>query len=174
MPTLIDTFKQLGPLDYGFIAVIALSMLFGLVRGFVQVVMSLAGWLVALLGAHYLAHYLAPYLNSTGLGETPKYALAFFLVFVIVLVMWGIFTLVIKSAVNSAGLGGLDRLLGGIAGAARGVVMTVYAAVLVSLTPIDQTQTWQASSAVKLAKSTAQSIKSLLPSKVSAFIPESR
>jgi len=140
-------------------------------RGFIQVAMSLAGWFVGLAAAHFLANFLVPYLTSTGLGETPRYALAFVVVFAIALMAWSILTLVLKNAVNSVGLGGLDRLLGAIAGLARGVVIVISLTVLISISPAEQSETWQASKAVKMSKDAAQSIKPILPPTLAALIP---
>ena len=171
MPDLVETFKLLGPLDYIFIAVLLLSIFLGTIRGFVQVAMSLAGWFVGLAAAHFLASFLVPYLGSTGLGETPRYALAFVVVFVIAIVAWGIITMMIKQAVSSVGLGWLDRLLGGVAGLARGLVIVISLTLLISLSPANQSVTWQNSPAVKMAKAGASSLKPILPSRIADLIP---
>ncbi len=167
----MDTLKTLGPLDYGFLVVLGLSMLLGATKGFVHVVMSLVGWLVALTAAHYLASFLSPYLASTGLSETPRYALAFVVTFVVALVAWSIVTLMVKTAVNSVGLGGLDRLLGAVAGVARGAVILMTLTVLISNTPANQSTTWQNSAAVKMATAAATASKAYLPAKIAALVP---
>lgn len=168
MPAYMDT---LGLLDYGYLALMLLSMLLGAVRGFIHVTMSLAGWFVALAASHYLASFLVPYLTPTGLGETPRYALGFVVVFVITLIAWGLVTMLIKQAASHIGLGGIDRLLGGIFGIVRGAVIAISLTILVSITPADQSETWQQSVAVKTTKSIAHSLKPLLPSTISALVP---
>jgi membrane protein required for colicin V production len=167
----MDIIKTLGSLDYGFLAVLGICMLLGAAKGFVHVIMSLAGWFVALIIAHYSADFLSPYLVSTGLGDTPRYVLAFVIAFVIALVAWGIVTMMIKQAVSSIGLGGLDRLLGGAVGLFRGAVILISITVLVSMTPADQSTTWQNSTAVKMAKAAAQASKPFLPAKIAAIVP---
>ena len=166
----MELLTTLGPLDYGFLIILVLSMLLGMARGFVQVAMSLAGWFVGLTAAHFLAEFLVPYLESTGLGETPRYALAFIVVFVIALIAWSIMTALLKQAVNNVGMGGLDRVLGAVAGLARGIVIVVTATTLISLSPADQSTTWQASTAVKMAKSAALSVKPVLPPTIATVI----
>jgi membrane protein required for colicin V production len=168
MQGIMDT---LGPLDYGYVVLLLLSVLLGAVRGFVHVTMSLAGWFVALAASHYLASFLSPYLMATGLGETPRYALAFVVVFVITLIIWSLVAMLIKQAVSKVGLGGIDRLLGAVFGFARGAVIAISLTVLVSLTPADQSETWQHSVAVKMTKSAAHSLKPMLPSTISALVP---
>ena len=49
----MEILKTLGPIDYGFLAVLGISMLFGAMRGFIHVAMSLAGWFVALIAANF-------------------------------------------------------------------------------------------------------------------------
>ena len=167
----MDSIKTLGLLDYGFLAVLALSILLGAAKGFIHVVMSLAGWFVALIAAHYLADFLSPYLASTGFGETARYVLAFAITFVIALVVWGLVTMMIKQAISSVGLGGLDRLLGAAIGLLRGAVILISLTVLVSVTPADQSTTWQNSTAVKMSKAAAQASKPFLPAKIAAIVP---
>jgi membrane protein required for colicin V production len=167
----MDIIKTLGPLDYGFLAVLGISMLLGAAKGFIHVVMSLAGWFAALIAAHYLADLLSPYLTSTGLGDTSRYVLAFVIAFVIALIAWGIVTVMIKQAVSGIGLGGLDRLLGVAIGLVRGAVILISLTVLVSVTPADQSITWQNSIAVKMTKAAAQASKPFLPAKIAAIVP---
>lgn len=167
----MDIIKTLGPLDYGFLVVLGVSMLLGAAKGFIHVVMSLAGWFVALIAAYYLANFLSPYLTSTGFGDTARYALAFIITFVIALIAWGIVTMMVKQAANSIGLGGLDRLLGAAVGLVRGAVIVISITVLVSNTPADQSTTWQNSTAVKMSKAAAQASKAFLPAKIAAIVP---
>jgi membrane protein required for colicin V production len=112
-----------------------------------------------------------PYLMPTGLGETPRYALAFVVVFVIALITWSLVTIMVKQAVSSVGLGGIDRLLGGVFGIVRGLVILISLTVLISATPADQSETWQNSTAVKMTKAAAHSLKPLLPTSISALVP---
>ncbi len=169
----MDIIKTLGPLDYGFLVVLGLSMLLGAVKGFIHVTMSLAGWFVALMAAHFFADLLSPHLAATGLGETPRYALAFIVLFLIVLVTWSIVTMVVKKAANRVGLASLDHWLGAGMGLVRGAVLVVSLTTLVSLTPADQSMVWQGSAAVKMAKAAATASKSILPAKIAALVPSS-
>jgi membrane protein required for colicin V production len=90
---------------------------------------------------------------------------------VIAIVAWGIVTMMVKQAVSSVGLGWLDRLLGAFAGLARGLVIVISLTLLINLSPANQSQTWQTSPAVKMAKTGAASLKPILPSSVAGLIP---
>jgi membrane protein required for colicin V production len=87
------------------------------------------------------------------------------------LIVWSLVAMLIKQAVSKIGLGGIDRLLGAVFGLVRGAVIAISLTVLVSITPADQSETWQHSVAVKMTKSTAHSLKPMLPSTISALVP---
>ena len=129
--------------DFVVIAVVALSGLFGFARGFVRVVMSL----LALVFAFILAIQLAAPVGAVlpDFGETPatRYIFAFALIAIAVLIVgallgWSLFRLV-----RAIGLGFLDRLLGGVVGVARGVVLVVIGVVIAGATSLPRELWWQ-------------------------------
>jgi membrane protein required for colicin V production len=161
---------MLTVLDCIFLGALLLSCIVGVWRGFVQEAMSLAGWFVALAAAFALANPLQSHLTSTGLGDTTRYALAFGLVFVLMLILWGFLTALIKKLMASVGLEPLDRALGGFFGILRGAVILTTLTLLLGFTPIQNTEFWQTSKAVAAAKGAAQTLKPILPASVAAFI----
>ncbi len=56
------TLPALHALDWAFLAVLAVSVIVGLVRGFVFECLSLAGWVVAWFAAQWAAPWVAGYL----------------------------------------------------------------------------------------------------------------
>lgn len=162
---------MLTTLDWIFIALLGLSVVLGLWRGVIWEVMSLAGWFVAGFAAIYGSDLLSPHLSMTGLSDTLRYALAFVLIFITALIVWGMLTSVIKNAVGAIGLGALDRLLGGFFGLGRAALILMFAVILISHTPINSAEFWQASNAVKTSKQAAQMLKPYLPSSVAGLIP---
>jgi len=162
---------MLTSLDWTFIALLALSCLLGLWRGLVWEAMSLAGWFVAGVVSYTLADHVSPMLAMTGLSDTLRYGLAFILLFIASLLIWGVVTAVIKKAVGAIGLGLLDRLLGGAFGIVRGGLILVVLVSFISHTPIQDAQFWQASWVVKNTQAAAASLKVYLPSSIAALIP---
>lgn len=162
---------MLTTLDWIFLGLLLLSALLGLWRGFVLEVMSLGGWVVAGISAMYLSDYLSPHLVMTKLSDTPRYALAFAIIFIVTLIVWGILTNMVKNAIGAMGLGTLDRLLGALFGVIRGGMLLVLAALLISHTPIEQTDFWQTSHAPAWCTQIAQSLKPYAPSALARFIP---
>jgi membrane protein required for colicin V production len=161
---------DINTLDCIFLAALVLSCLVGVWRGFVQEAMSLAGWFVALGAASGLSDGLAPLLTSTGFGQSTCYALAFVLIFIAALILWGLLTALIKKMMASVGLAPLDRALGGLFGVLRGVVILTTLTLLLGMTPLKNTDFWQSSLAVGAAKAIATTLKPILPASVAGLI----
>jgi len=131
--------------DWAFIAVIAVSSLISLKRGFVKEALSLLTWIVAGVVAWMfggaLSHYLAGYI------ETPSVRViaACLILFVATLLVGALINFLIGELVRVTGLSGTDRFLGMVFGAARGALLLVVAVGLLSLLPVQQDRWWQES-----------------------------
>lgn len=131
--------------DWAFIAVIAISSLISLSRGFVKEALSLLTWIVAGVVAWTfggsLSHYLVDYI------ETPsaRVIAACAILFVATLVVGALINFLISQLVKMTGLSGTDRLLGMVFGAARGALLVVVAVGLLSLLPVQDDLWWRES-----------------------------
>lgn len=114
-------------LDIAVLAVLLLSGLFAMMRGFVQEVLSIAGWIGAALVALYglpLARPIAlQYISSPTMADVAAGA-ALFLSTLLVL---SIITHFIAKQVRGSMLGHLDRSLGFVFGLARGALIACLA-----------------------------------------------
>lgn len=111
--------------DFIIIGLIGLSALVGLFRGFFRELFSLIVWFVALLGALKLAQHVMHLFSGFITSEKLQYAVAVIALFFIIWVVGSIVASLLSRALRSVGLGLLDRLLGFIFGAARGVLLVV-------------------------------------------------
>jgi membrane protein required for colicin V production len=114
-------------LDIIVIAVVLISAVLAMVRGFVREVLSVASW-VAAAGAAYLGYksvfpMVQPYFESKTLAVIVSAAAIFF----VALVVASYITMKIADFVIDSRIGAVDRALGFVFGAVRGVLLLVVA-----------------------------------------------
>lgn len=131
-------------LDIVILVVLALSGLFGLWRGFVREVLSLAAWIAALLVARFYAPALMPRLEGFLANEMARYVLAFALLCIGVLILGALINYLMSKLIRAAGLQISDRLLGIVFGVARGVLI-VALLVFIAMNFFSTEPWWQAS-----------------------------
>ena len=132
-------------LDYAVLAVLALSTAWGVWRGLVREVISLAGWVGAFLAANLLAEPLAEALPQSIANPDLRMIVAFVAIFVVTLTLATLAAIALSKALKASGLGGLDRTLGGLFGVARGVLIALLFALVAGLTSLPQHPMWKAS-----------------------------
>jgi membrane protein required for colicin V production len=148
-------------LDYIFVGVLALSIAWGVWRGLVREVISLAGWIAAFLVANLLAEPLA---NALPISNPDlRMIVAFVAIFVVTLTLATLAAIALSKALKSSGLRGLDRTLGGLFGVARGVLIAVAFALVAGLTSFPQGPMWKASWSGPMLGRTVDQLKPWLP-----------
>jgi membrane protein required for colicin V production len=150
-------------LDWAWLALLAVSLLIGLWRGFVFECLSLAGWVAAWFAAQWAAPQLAPHLPIGSGAPALNLAAALVLCFVLALLVWGLAARLVRMLIQASPLSIADRLLGGAFGALRAVVLGLAVAAVVTLTPAAQSATWRASSGARWLHQTLAALKPLLP-----------
>lgn len=134
--------------DFAILAVIALSSVISLVRGFVKEAISLGVWILAFFIASQYYPHLASLLTSMS-DPTIRNASAIAILFISSLVVGAIINYVISKLVQTTGLSGTDRVLGLVFGALRGVL--IVSAVLFfmdAFTPAAKAEWWQGSTLI--------------------------
>jgi membrane protein required for colicin V production len=113
--------------DCAIIGIILISVLISLVRGFVREALSLATWIGAIwVGIHYYAAasiWLEPHISSTPI----RMGVAFFILFIIALLIGSIISFILVRFIHKTGLSGTDRTLGIVFGLARGFIVVSIA-----------------------------------------------
>ena len=117
-------------LDLGLIAVVLVSALLSMVRGFTREVLAIVSWGAAAAAAYYLHPMLLPYLKPYISKDQYALAAAVAIVFFVTLVVISIITVKISDAILDSKVGALDRTLGFLFGAARGFLLCVVAFLL--------------------------------------------
>ena len=149
--------------DYIVLAIIAISILVGAIRGFVKEAFSLAVWAAAFLIAFQYSGALAIHLEGHIALPSARTSLAFAGLFLSVLLVGGLLTFLVGKLVEKTGLSGTDRLLGGVFGGVRGVALVIAIMLFAGLTPIPQDPWWQQSRAIQSLMPLAEWSTAYLP-----------
>ena len=161
---------DLSWLDWTLLAVLAFSVVVGLVRGFVFECLSLAGWVVAWFAAQWGAPQLAPQLPVGAPGTALNLGAAFALTFVAALIVWTLLSRLVRLLVHATPLSLPDRLLGAVFGLMRGGVLLLAVATVVALTPASQSTAWRTSQGARWLGVALASLKPLLPEPVARLV----
>ncbi len=149
--------------DYAVLGVFAVSMAVGAWRGLVREVLSILGWVIAFLAANLLAGPLGAALPSSIPSAGARVAVAFVAIFVVALLATSLLGLLLQKALSAAGLGGLDRALGLLFGAARGLLLVLAAALVAGLAGGSKLDAWKDSVSGPLLAQAVGALKPLLP-----------
>jgi membrane protein required for colicin V production len=135
--------------DYIIFAIITISVLVGAIRGFIKEAFSLAVWAAAFLVAFQYSGLLAQQLETHIELPSVRTSLAFAGLFLAVLLVGGLLTFLVGKLVEKTGLSGTDRLLGGVFGGVRGVILVLALMLIAGLTPIPRDPWWQQSRTIQ-------------------------
>lgn len=151
------------PTDLLLLAVIGVSALLGLMRGFIGVLASLAAWMLAGWAAFHFGAELALVI-SAGTQPGPGQLLAGYgLSFLGVLVFVGLIGWMLRRLVHSVGLSGVDRAMGGAVGLARGGFVASLLVLLMGFTAMPRDAAWRESQVVPVLLPGAQWLRGWLP-----------
>lgn len=157
--------------DITLLAVLVLSIVLGLWRGLVYEVLSVAGWVVAFIAAQRYASDMAQILPLEGFSPALKIAAGFILIFVGVAFAAGLLSWLVKKLVASVGLRPVDRVLGAVFGLARGALILLAVATVVSMTPLRTDPAWVGSPVASGLSQSLAAIKPVLPVAVGQYLP---
>ncbi len=158
--------------DWILLALLAASMLLGALRGLVYEVLSVMGWIAAFLLAQWFAPTVAEKLPMQGPGETLRFAAAFVLVFIASVFAAGLISALMKKLISAVGLRPVDRILGAIFGAFRGLILLLALSVVVHMTALHESEWWLESKGGPMLMTLLKGLRPMLPEKFGAFLPD--
>ncbi|MBV8793048.1 MAG: CvpA family protein [Pseudolabrys sp.] len=153
-------------LDILLLAVMLISGLLAMIRGFMREILSIAAWAVSAVAAIYFASRIAPIVKANiNVGDTPANAIAAAGVFLVVLLVVSVITVRISDMILDSRVGALDRTLGFLFGLGRGLLIVVVAFLFFAWLVPDRSQPeWVKGAKSRIVlQSTGQWLMSMLP-----------
>ena len=130
--------------DFIIVAVIGISIVVGILRGFIREIVALATWLVAIWVAWHFSGFLHPYLGGVLESAEQKAWVARGILLVLVLLAGALVGSVLSWITNTAaGLSVVDRALGFLFGLTRGIVVVGFCALLGQTLKLDGEPWWR-------------------------------
>lgn len=149
--------------DYAVLAIVALSVVIGVVRGFVREVLSLLVWAAAFWVAFMFVDPLSLWLARWIALPSAQVVAAFAMLFLATLAIGGMINYLASELVARTGLGGTDRMVGVAFGAVRGMAVVVVLVLLAGFTPLPRDGWWQQSALLPVFERSAHWAARYLP-----------
>lgn len=157
-------------LDLIVLLVLVLTVVRGLMRGMVDTLFSLAAWALAFLLGKWGALVVAPLLPIGIENPSIRYFAGFAVVFLVVLIGVLLLGHALATLVKAAGLGGADKVLGGVLGLAKGLVILVGLTLAAGLTSLPRTDFWKQAMLSRSLQVMAQHALPLVPADMAKYI----
>jgi membrane protein required for colicin V production len=162
--------KPLSILDLIVIVVVLISATLAMVRGFVREVLSVASWVAAVAAAYFLYKPLVPLVRPYIESGTVATIIAAAAIFFVALIVASYVTTKISDFVIDSRVGALDRALGFVFGAARGILLLVIALLFFSWL-VQAPPSWVANARSKpMLDDLGQTLMAALPDDVEAAL----
>jgi membrane protein required for colicin V production len=149
--------------DYLVLFVLICSVVISVLRGLVKEVLSLLGWIVALVVANAYSESLAVLLPDVIPGNVTRLIVAFIALFIGVRLLMALLTMALEEFIKATGLTVADRGLGSLFGLARGAVIVLTIVLICGMTALPQQPFWKDALFSPYAETAARSVKPFLP-----------
>ncbi len=157
-------------LDLVVLLVLALTVVRGLMRGMVDTLFSLMAWILAFVLGKWGALMVAPMLPIAVENPGIRYFAGFAVIFLVVLIGVLLLGHALASLVRAAGLGSADKVLGGVLGLAKGLVILMGLTLAAGLTSLPRTDFWKQAMLSGSLQAMAQRALPLLPADVAKYV----
>jgi membrane protein required for colicin V production len=156
--------------DYVLLFVLTCSTLIGIMRGLVKELLSLVGWIVALVVANAYGSALALLLPDFIPGQATRLIVAFVALFIGVRLLIMLLAMALDSIIAATGLTLADRGLGAVFGLLRGAVIALVAVTLCGMTALPQQDFWRHAQLSPYAEFAAHAVKPFLPDNIARYV----
>ncbi len=162
-------------LDGILLAIMLVSAVLAMIRGFSREVLSIISWVVAAAAAYYLYVQLTPtvqeYLPSVASNQTVANIIAAAIIFLITLIVVSFLTMKVADFIIDSRIGALDRTLGFVFGAVRGMLLVTVALMFFNWLVPEEQPKWIAEAKSKpMLETIGERIVAMLPEDPEATI----
>lgn len=157
--------EQLNNLDVVLLIIIGISALVGIARGMTKEILSICGWGLAAVSTFYLTPLVNPITKNYIASDILSNLVSGLAVLIVFCIVWIIIEDKISALIRQSKLSTLDRLFGFIFGAARGGLLVVLVALMIS-TLVPESMKIGALSESKIFKEASlyvEPVKSMIP-----------
>jgi membrane protein required for colicin V production len=148
--------------DYVVIAAVVLSAIVGAIRGFLREAIALAAWLVALFVAWHFSDMIEPHLGGLLAASYVRPWAARVIIVALILLLGAGLGAIMGHYVRLSIFSGVDRFLGFLFGAARGLVLVGVFVILGQLLKLDGEMWWRHSMLLPYGHSVANGLRVLV------------
>lgn len=124
--------EQLNNLDVVFLIIIGISALVGIARGMTKEILSILGWVLAAAATYYLTPLVNPITKNYISSEILATVVSGMAILIVFCIIWILVVDKIAAAIRQSKLSAFDRLFGFVFGAARGALIVVLVALMIS------------------------------------------
>ena len=129
--------------DYVALAIIGLSIILSVMRGFFREALAILGWIAAFVTAKTYANQMLPMMPEDIPTESLRILAAFLVLFFATLLVATLLAIALSSVFKKMGLGWLNRLLGAFFGLTRGILIVCIVVFLAGLTELPNDARWR-------------------------------
>jgi membrane protein required for colicin V production len=148
--------------DYLLIATLVLSAIVGAVRGFLREAIALGAWILALFVAWHFSDMIEPHLGGLLAAHYVRPWAARVIIVALILLIGAGFGAIVGHYARLSIFSGMDRFLGFLFGAARGVVLIGVFIILGQLLKLDGESWWRHSMLIPYGDSVAKGLRVLV------------
>lgn len=164
-PDLSTTIYNFNGVDIAFLVFCLLSAGVGVVRGLTREILSVGGWIGAVIGMVYFFPFVRPWIRSVIPSAMVADLVAGGCIFIFLLTLFLVLSQTLSSRVKHSVLGGLDRSLGLLFGLLRGGVLIClgYTVLTFFLPPAKQPDFFRTAKSIPWIQQGEKILKSLIP-----------
>ncbi len=163
---MIDFLVNLNVADFIIIGLILLSVIISLSRGFIREAMSLTTWLIAAYFAFTLSSNLGEKLSGVIHSSSIRMIVSFLAIFLAIVIVGAILSFFIGKLISISGLGIIDKLLGVLFGAARGVLLVALVLLMIQGSALVDRDWWKSSQIIPQFKPITTAMEDFFPKEV--------